>query len=421
MVVAHRRAGKTVASLNHLIRDALRHPGSRYAYIAPTYKQSKNVAWDILKEYSRKIDGSAFNESELRVDFGNGARITLYGSDNPDALRGMGLWGAVFDEYSQQPSNIFTEIIRPALADHEGYAIWIGTPKGKNDFFRLYQHSLKTKNWMGILLTVDNTGLISQDELADSQAVMTSDEFNQEWYCSFDASVKGAYYAEEIATAREKGRIGQVEHDKTLPVFTFWDLGVSDSTAIGFFQKDNEKVRMIDYYENCGKGLDHYFKLLQDKGYVYGAHFAPHDIKQRELTTGRTRLETARDMGIDFRVLPKLAISDGINAGRLMFSRLWVDEEKCQQWLDYIAQYHHEWDDKQGMFKDIPNHDFTSHAADMYRYAAIGEKKMTQDQGAVLTDDNIDSSAKAGVMIKNGRVREDDMLYEKEKVDWRYT
>ena len=125
--------------LNHLIRDAMKINGGKFAFIAPTYKQAKNVAWDILKEYTRKIDGVIFNESELKADFANGSRITLYGSDSPDALRGMALWGVIFDEYSQQPRNVFTEIIRPALSDHKGYAIWIGTPKGKNAFYNLYQ------------------------------------------------------------------------------------------------------------------------------------------------------------------------------------------------------------------------------------------------------------------------------------------
>ena len=356
----------------------------------------------------------------MRADFANGARITLYGSDNPDALRGMGLWGVIFDEYSQQPSNIFTEIIRPALADHKGYAIWIGTPQGKNDFYRLYEHARKDKDWLGLLLTVDDTGIIEEKELEDSKKVMTPDEYEQEWYCSFTASVKGAYYAEELAEARKNGRITRVVHDKVIPVYTFWDLGVSDSMAIGFFQKANQEVRMIDYYESSDKGLDHYIKACQDKGFVYGRHIAPHDIRVRELTTGRSRLEIAKDLGISFDVLPNLGVADGINAGRLMFSRLWVDEEKCKVWLDYIAQYHREWDDKKGMFKDNPFHDFTSHAADVYRYAAIGENLMTNERGELLTSDDT-TSAKRSPIVKSGHISEEEMLPKEDKnIDWRY-
>ena len=161
VIVAHRRAGKTTAVLNHLQRDAIRTPKSKYGYIAPTYKQAKNVAWDILKDCSRPIPRISINESELRVDYPNGSRITLYGADNPDSLRGVGLHGVAFDEYSQQPSNIYSEIIRPALADNKGYAIWIGTPKGKNEFYRLFRKARSgIENWLGILLTVEDTDII---------------------------------------------------------------------------------------------------------------------------------------------------------------------------------------------------------------------------------------------------------------------
>lgn len=393
---------------------------TKYAYIAPTYKQAKNVAWDILKKYTEKIEGVKYNEAELRTDFQNGSRITLYGADNPDSLRGIGLWGVVFDEYSQQPSNIFTEIIRPALADHKGYAIWIGTPKGKNEFYRLYEQSKKNDKWLGMLLTVDDTKLIPAEELADAKAIMTDDEYKQEWYCSFEAATKGAYYADELSKARTEKRITKVSYDNSLPVYTVWDLGISDSTSIGFFQKYKTEVRMIDYYESRDQGLNSYFKILNDKGYVYARHIAPHDIQVRELTTGKTRLEIAQDLGITFDILPKLGIADGINAGRLMFRRLWIDEEKCQTWLDYIAQYRREWDDNRGMFKDNPLHDFTSHAADMYRYASIGENIMNNNDGAVLIKD-FEYNAKPGVTIENGFVSEADMAREEaEPTDWRY-
>ena len=373
------------------------------------------MAWDILKQSVNKVYGSRVNESELRVDLLNGSRITLYGADNPDSLRGIGLDGVVFDEYSQQPSNIFTEIIRPALADRQGYAIWIGTPKGKNDFYRLYQQAKTNENWLSLLLTVDDTGLISKEELEDSRKVMTDDEYRQEWYCSFEAAIKGAYYAEEIAKARQEHRITTLSYERELPVYTYWDLGVSDSTAIGFFQKVNQEIRMIDYLESSDKGLDWYAKELKEKPYLYAKHIAPHDITVRELTTGKSRLEIAQGMGISFEILPKLAFSDGINAGRLMFSRLWVDETKCAQWLDYIAQYCREWDDSKGMFKDQPLHNFTSHSADMYRYTAIGEGLMSNERGAILTADN--NQHNPAPFVKDGYMQE---IYEEPKKDWRY-
>lgn len=372
VVVAHRRSGKTTASLNHLIRDATRIEKSRFAYIAPTYKQAKNVAWDILKEYAGKFEGVKFNEGELRCDFANGGRITLYGADNPDSLRGLGLWGVIFDEYSQQPSNIFTEIIRPALADHRGYAIWIGTPKGKNDFYRLYLRAKNEDNWLGILLSVDDTGLISKDELEDARAIMDPDEFQQEWYCSFEASVKGAYYGQQIHEARVEGRIGgSVPYNRGVKVDTSWDIGIGDATAIWFFQRIGHEIHLIDYYETTGEGFPYFAKLLQDKGYVYGTHYGPHDLQNREVGTGKTRMETAVKLGINFTIVPKLPVEEGIDSVRRMFNKCWFDK-RCSSGLDALAAYHKEWDDKQGQFKNRPFHDWSSHGADAFRYLALG-------------------------------------------------
>ena len=315
----------------------------------------------------------------MTVKYPNGAKLTLFGADYPDSLRGLGFWGVGFDEYSQQPSNIFTEIIRPALADHQGYAIWIGTPKGRNEFYRLYQKAIKEEDWFGLLLTADNTKLLSENELEDAKKIMSSDEFNQEFMCSFDASIKGAYYADELSKVRAEGRIKLVPYDPLLKVHTIWDLGISDAMAIGFFQKTSQELRLIDYYESSDKGLPHYIAMIQNKEYVYGKHFAPHDIKVRELGTGKSRLETAKVLGIKFEVVPNIPIIDGINSARLVFNKLWIDNKNCQKWIDYIGQYRKEWDEKNGIFKDKPCHDFTSHAADILRYASLVEKEMTNE------------------------------------------
>lgn len=345
---------------------------SKYAFIAPTYKQAKNIAWDILKEYARKVDGVQFNESELRADFRNRSRITLYGSDNPDALRGMGLWGVVYDEYSQQPSNIHTEIILPALADHQGFAIWIGTPKGKNSFYELFEQAKRDPAWLALFLTVADTNLIPEEELDESRKVMTEDEFQQEWYCSFEAAIKGAYYAKELSQARKDDRITNVPYQKDAKVYTWWDLGIADATAIGFFQHIGQEWHLIDYYEQSGEGLEHYVQVLQDKEYIYDGHFAPHDIRVRELGSGKSRLEVARQLGLNFQIVPNLPLMEGINALRRRFNTLWIDEDKCSILINNLALYRKEWDDEKGIFKTKPLHDFTSHSADMMRYWAVG-------------------------------------------------
>lgn len=390
MLVIHRQGGKTHAVLQHLLRDALTHQTARYAYIAPTYKQAKNVAWERLKDIVRKIPHEK-NETELSIKFPNGSSIYLYGADNPDSLRGITLFGVVFDEYSQQPGNIFEEIIYPTLSTTNGYAIWIGTPKGKNQLYDLYRKALSNpEEYLVVFKTIEDT--IAEESgptvenlttaLADAKklveaGLMTEDAFSQELYCSFDASVKGAYYAEQIAKARAEGRIKPVPYQEDLLVYTVWDLGISDATSIGFYQKDGNQIRMIDYYENQGQGLPHYITTLRTKNYVYGAHYAPHDIKQREFTTGRSRQEIAQELGISFNIIPDLSVAEGINAGRLVFNRLVLDSSRTSEFVDKISRYHKKFDDKNGIFLDRPEHDGTSHAADVHRYMALVENNFS--------------------------------------------
>lgn len=378
VIVLHRRAGKTVAALNHLQRDALNTPNALFAYIAPTYRQAKMIAWDMIKEYSRVIPGVVYNESELTVRYPNGTKIRLLGADNPDSLRGIALWGVIFDEYSQQPSNIFPEIVRPALADNKGYAIWIGTPKGHNNFYDLYQYAITDSQWMRLLLTVDDTGVLDQEEVTDAKNIMSLDEFNQEFYCSFDAAIRGAYYSDQMQSVRDENRITKIPYEPSLPVFTYWDLGVGDATSIIFVQFNGMEKRIIDYYENSGEGLQHYAKVLQDKGYIYQKHYAPHDIQVKELGTGLTRLEQAQSLGIRFDVVPKVSIDDGINAARSVFPSVWFDTDKTTKLVEALSQYHKEWDDKRGAFKNQPYHDWSSHAADAFRYFAVSSNRDKQ-------------------------------------------
>lgn len=396
VLVLHRRAGKTTAVLNHLQRDCIRIPQSQFAYIGPTYKQSKRVAWDIAKQISVDIPGIEYNESELTIKYPNGSKLILVGSDNPDSLRGMALWGVGFDEYSQQPSNIFSEIISKALADHLGYAIFFGTPKGKNEFHRLYQNALTEPDWTVVFKTIDDslrdeTGetinnlrvALEDDRKLVAQGLMTQDEFNQEWYCSFEAAVKGAYYATEIAEARRTNRIKTVPYDPALKVHAVWDLGTGPQLAIGLYQAIGRERHMIDFWQGQNTdGIPQAVKALKDKPYVYGKMFVPHDARATEQGTGQTRIDTAKKLwpNVEWEIVPSLSVDNGIQQGKLFFSRLWVDETNCQTWLDYIAQYRQKWDENRGMFLEQPYHDFTSHAADVHRYAAIVEGQMTNEE-----------------------------------------
>lgn len=379
--------------MNHLQRDCIRTKESQFAFIAPTYKQAKRIAWDMAKKMARDIPGVQFNESDLIIKYPNGSRLFLAGSDNPDSLRGIALWGVGFDEYPQQPSNIFSEIISKCLADHLGYAIFFGTPKGKNEFHRIYQNALNNQEWTVVFKNIDDTlreesgetienlrVALADDRRLVEQGLMTEDEFQQEWYCSFEASIKGAYYAKEIHKAREEGRIKQVPYDTALKVHTVWDLGVGKNLAVGFYQGTLNERRMIDYWEGePTDGIQQAAIMLQNKGYLYGKHFAPHDIGAKEITTGKTRLDTARDFGIIFDVVPSVSVESGIEKGRLFWSKLWVDENKCSKWMDAISQYRQEWDDKKGCFIEKPVHDWTSHPGDVHRYAAVVEDQMSND------------------------------------------
>lgn len=378
----HRRAGKTVSAVNHLIRAALISSNTKYAYIAPTYKQAKNIAWDVVKEYARVVPNVKFNESELRVDFPNGSRITLFGADNPDSLRGITLWGVIFDEYSQQPSNIWTEIISPTLSSTRGWAVWIGTPKGKNAFYRLYEDNIDSEDWYTALLKASESGILPEEELAIQRKNMSEDEYLQEYECSWEASIKGTYYAKEMQQARTEGRITTVPYEPMLPVHTWWDLGVGDETTILFMQNASREWRIIDCYSANGEGFQHYAKVLKERGYVYGKHFAPHDIAVRMLgETAMTRLAIARNLGIEFEtqvvgdkettVVPMLSIDDGINAVRMRFNSLWIDEKKCAPLLDALIHYRKKWNDAMGRFEEKPLHDWSSHLNDALRYWAV--------------------------------------------------
>lgn len=381
VLVVHRRAGKTTAALNFLIRSALIKPGTNYAYIAPTYKMAKNVAWGMLKEYTQFIPNIICRETELSVIFPCGSKITLYGSENPDRLRGIGLSGVVFDEYGMQPGNVFTEVIRPTLLENEGYAIWIGTPQGKNEFYRIYEGHKDNSEWFTCHLTVDDTGVIDLEEIESSKRTMSREEFRQELYCSFDSAVKGAVYANEIDFARQQNRITIVPYYNDKKVHTVWDIGVGQAMAIGFYQRVGGMMYMIDYWQGSeNDGIDQAVLVVKRKEYNYGKHFAPQDINAREISTGKTRLDYAKDLGITFSIVDTgISIDDGIQAGKFMFNRLWINEEKCLLWIDAISQYKREWDEKRNMFREMPYHNWTSHAADVHRYAAIVENKITED------------------------------------------
>ncbi len=387
VVVAHRRMGKSVAAVNHLQRAALtcKRERPRYAYLAPTYTMGKSIIWDYLRHFSAPIPGVDAKVSELLVTYPNGGQVRIFGADNPDSLRGLYFDGVVLDEFGMMPPRIFSEVLRPALSDRQGWALFMGTPAGKNQFYDVVQQAKADPDWFLAEFKASQTGIIDATELAAARKDMTADEYAQEYECSFEASVKGAIYAAELATARQMGRIVAVPVDPILPVDTDWDLGVGDSTAIWFSQSlRSGEVRIVDYYEASGEGLPHYAQVLTAKGYTYGQHWAPHDIQVRELGSGRSRIETAASLGIKFNTCPNIPIEDGIHAARMLIPRCYFDEGRTQKGLEALQHYRRDYNTRLNEFKATPVHDWAEHGASAFRYLAV-RQQIPKDKAKVMS------------------------------------
>lgn len=395
VIICHRRFGKTIFSINEIIDQALRceRKNPQYAYIAPTYGQAKRVVWDYLKEYTKHIPGVETNESELtvrirRADKDDMIKIILLGAENPGSLRGIYLDGVILDEFAECDPTVWSTVIRPALSDRLGWAIFIGTPKGTNHLYDVYVQAQATpETWYCAIYKASETGIVEKSELEAARAVMSEAEYNQEYECSFSAALVGAYYGKEIEMLRTGNKITKVPYDPAAGVITGWDLGISDTTTIWCVQLIGRAVHVIDYIENSGSGLDYYVSELKKRGYLYEEHIVPHDAKQRDLGTGKTRVETLRSLGLqNIRTAAKLSVADGINASRLLLAKCWVDAEKCKRGVDALTNYERKWDSKNKIFQATPLHNWASHGADGFRTLAVGldENRLTQTQIANL-------------------------------------
>jgi hypothetical protein len=388
VVVAHRRMGKTVSAILHLINAALNNEQKdpRYAYIAPTYAQAKRVAFDYLVEYTRPL-GAKVNIAELRVDF-LGRRISLYGSENGDSLRGQYFDGVCLDEIGDQNPKIWNEIIRPALADRKGWCLFIGTPKGNNHFADFKDRALKADGWKFLEFKASDTGILDAKELADAKAEMGEDKFRQEFECSFDAPVEGAYYGALLNEADEQNRVTKIPRDPIAKIVCSWDLGISDSTCIWVAQVVGKEIQLIDATENHGVGLDYYVTWLRERGYDQGQHILPHDVRVRELGTGKSRQEVLTEAGLDVTIAPSLSVADGIQAVRRLLPRCWFDAEGTKEGLSALRNYRRVFDEKRNVFFDTPLHDWASHYADAFRYMAIGLVEADTTWGKPLNINN---------------------------------
>jgi len=378
VLVCHRRSGKTVASINDLIRRAIKEnkPDGRYFYMCPFYAQAKSVAWDYLLKYSEPALAKA-NQSELWVQLHNGAKIRLFGADSPDSLRGNFCDGIVLDEYADMRPRVWGEIIRPLLSDRNGYAVFIGTPRGHNSFYDIYNAAQKNSNWFTKLLRADQSGLIPEAELLDAQQSMSSNQYEQEFLVSFEAAILGAYYGQEMRRITDLDKITDIEYDDMFPCHTAWDLGFNDSTSIWWYQVVHGEIRVLDHHSSNGQAIPFYTGLLKQKeeefGYKYGIHWLPHDARAKTLASGGKSIIEQLSTKIDIKhikIVPNLSLQDGIQATRLALTRTWFDN-RCEEGIECLRQYQREWDDDKKVFRDRPKHDWTSHSADAFRYLSI--------------------------------------------------
>jgi phage terminase large subunit len=371
-LVCHRRMGKTVACVNDAVTRAAytSKKNARYGYIAPFYRQAKEIAWTYLKESTQHIQVKT-RESILTVDLFNGAKIQLFGADNPDAMRGLYFDGVVLDEFGDMRPSLWGEVILPTLADRRGWAVFIGTPKGRNQFWQVYKRSQTDEAWFSMLCKASQSGLLPQDELAEMQRQMTEEQYAQEFECSFEAATIGAYYAPILAKMpEEQFNSAAAQYDPNLPVEAVADLGHTDSTSIWYFQQRPDGWALIDYDEDHGKPLAFYFDLWHAKPYTFDTLWLPHDARAKTLQTGRSTVEQVLEAGFPARVQPRLAIQDGINAARKLLPSCWFAPSTAYG-VECLRQYHRRYDEKIKAYIESPQHDWSSHGADAFRGFAL--------------------------------------------------
>ncbi len=399
-IVAHRRAGKTVACIHELLKRALTtdRDATKWAYVAPTYAQAKSTAWDYLVEAVAPLMpyGVKINQTDLSVKLPNGSEIRLFGADNYNTLRGLRLDGAVLDEYADFDPRAWTAVIRPALSDRRGFAVFIGTPRGHNHFYDIYSRAVKDPEWFTASLRSSDLvptndldpdaelkDLLTTDELDAARRQMSEEEFNQEYECDFESANPGAYYGKQMAAAQKEGRISTFPWDSSRQVYTAWDIGGDrDATAIWFAQLQGTAVYLVDYFEATGADSAPYAKHLLSKPYSYAQHFLPHDAGPDRIGVDQNYSDFLRNHGLrNITVLPSPGKREhGINLVRLLLPRCSFDGRNCEYGVEALRMYQTEQDIKNSLpnrpvFKSSPKHDWASHGADAFRYLAVGLDK----------------------------------------------
>ena len=383
VAVWHRRAGKDAVGLHWASVSAVKRIGI-YWHMLPTIAQGRKVVWDgRTKDGSKTMDAwpeelvAHRRNDEMKLELKNSSIWQVVGSDNYDSLVGGNPIGVVFSEYSLSDPAAW-DFIRPILAENDGWAIFLYTPRGRNHGWDLYQTAQKTLSWHCSRLPLDETEAFSMDAVDEERGAGMSEEMiQQEFFCSFEAPLFGAYYAAEMLKVDSDDRIGNVAYDAAVPCETWWDLGIGDAPSIWFAQRVGKEIHLIDYYESSGEALSHYVKAVKDREYIYSDHVFPHDVKARELIAGKSRQEVLKTLGLEPCIVKDHRVDDRINAARLMLSRCWFDATKCERGIEALRQYRKEYDEKRRTFKPRPVHDWASHGADAFGYGSLHESVAT--------------------------------------------
>lgn len=405
----HRRAGKDKCDIADCVPRRLIQDPCLVKMVYPTLKMGRENLWDGIGGDGFKyidhipvgIRAGKANETSMKIDVktkdGRTSLFQIGGSDNPDSLRGGNPKMFVFSEWSEQDPYAW-DVTEPILRENGGIAIFNFTPKGNNHARALLEYAKNSPLWHINLLTARDTGVWTLEQLeeirmdiikrfaANGRSEAEAEAyFDQEYLCSFESAVIGSYFGAGMNLAEKQGRLTEVPWLEDYPVYTFWDLGMDDSMSIWFMQQVGNQFRFIDYYENTGEGFPHYAKVLQDKGYFFGKHYAPHDIAVREIGTGKSRLETAYKLGIKFETGPRLGLDDGINATRMILRNCWFDMGKCFRGVNCLKNYRKEWDDKNKVFRNNPKHDWASHGADAFRTFGVSFKPFITSKVPTVT------------------------------------
>ncbi|MFV2089024.1 MAG: terminase large subunit domain-containing protein [Pseudomonadales bacterium] len=373
VVIAHRRAGKTVCIIAQLIRVLFRcvEPNPQVAYIAPTARQARVVAWAYFNQMLSDIPGAKFREHEMIIELPGGRRILFASGEQFDRLRGLYLDAAGVDEMADCPEALITTVLVPALSDRKGKLYLIGTVKGRGPFWQAYLRALEDPDWYAGKYLPDQTNVVDPDELEYLKRTMSVEEYRQEMLCDPDAAVKGSYYGRMLAGIAEQ--VTAVPHEPDLSVTLAMDIGLADATAVWCAQLHRGgEIRLIDYFEYQNTSFSDILGELKALPYHVGRWIGPHDLKVREYMTAQSRLEGAQALGVSFEIAPKLGVRDGIDAVGRALSRCWFDKVKTERGLEALRLYRSQYDEKHRVMSRNPVHDWTSHAADAFRYLITG-------------------------------------------------